>query len=346
MSKGTRLLVLGILVLVAVSLIVSGCSKPAETPKVQFPERNLSGIIMWGAGGTTDLMARTITPLAEKELGKSVVLENKTGATGAIATQYVFDQPADGYTLLYGAENPQIYGVLEISPRSYDEFEPILVMARGVPVVVVPANSPYNTIQDLMAAAEKQPKRINMGSTGPGGIPFVVSAMIKSVNNVEFNMVPFDGDGPALTALLGGHIDVMVANLTAAIDNVRAGKVKALALVANEPVESLPGVPAIGQVYEGYKPLLPWGPYFGVFAKKGLPEETKTILVNAYRKAFEQPEFQDFMKRTNAIPVGLSGAEAEQFIKRTQQVTTWLLHDAGATKKSPEEFGIKRVAER
>ena len=109
-----------------------------------FPDKDLQGIIMWGAGGATDNVSRAITPLAEDNLGKQIVLINKSGGTGAISTQYVYSRPSDGYTLLYGAENPQLHGILELSKLDYKDFYPVNILAHGVGVIVANNNMPWN----------------------------------------------------------------------------------------------------------------------------------------------------------------------------------------------------------
>ncbi|MCC6989468.1 MAG: tripartite tricarboxylate transporter substrate binding protein, partial [Acidobacteria bacterium] len=108
-----------------------------------YPEREISGVIQWGAGGATDVVSRAITPLAEQALGKKIVLQNKPGGVGAIATNFVFQQAGDGYTLLYGAENPQLHPVLALSELDYSKFYPVNIIARGNVLLVVAASKPW-----------------------------------------------------------------------------------------------------------------------------------------------------------------------------------------------------------
>jgi tripartite-type tricarboxylate transporter receptor subunit TctC len=339
-------LVSTLLAMVLVVGLISGCSTKKEDPKAPaptFPTKDLSGYIMWGAGGATDNVARSLTPYVEKHLGKTIVLQNMTGATGAVATQHVFDQKADGYTLLYGAENPQLYGVLDISKLDYKDFEPINIIARGVAIVVVPADSKWNTIQEVIADAKQRPGDIQMGSTGPGGLPFVVASLLKTVSGVEFNMVPFDGEGPSMTAMLGGHVDITIAGLTAAREMYRAGRVKPLAVISIDPIPGLEEIVPIAQIMPEYKPYLPWGPFYGIFVKKDTPKEVVDALVVAFKKGFDEPEFQKFILDFGAVPMGISGAEAREFLTNWQKISTWLLYDAGGAQISPDTLGIGRI---
>lgn len=307
-----------------------------------YPDHSLQGIIQWGAGGSTDTVTRTVSTLAEKHLGQDIVLVNRPGGTGVIATTYVNSRPSDGYTLLFGAENPQLYGVLGLSKLDYRDFYPVSVLARNIPVVLTRADAPWNSFADLIKAAQAEPNSIKMASTGPGGLSFVVEKMMQSVTDFDVRSVPFDGTGPGVTALLGGHVDFMPVGLSAARENIRAGRAKALAVISDSPVEGFDGVPLITELYPAFDRFLPWGPFYGVFVNRDAPDEVKSQLSDAFHKAVNEPEFQAFLDNFGAIPVDLSGAEADEFLARWQSVTTWLLQDAKATKKSPDEFGIPK----
>lgn len=315
----------------------------AATPVLaDFPEKDLQGIIQWGAGGSTDTVMRSVTPHAEKALGEDIVMTNKTGGVGAIATKFVMTQKADGYTLLMGAENPQLYKVMGLGDIDYSDFIPINILARGVPLIVANNDAPYNTFKEFVEYTQAHPKEVKIGSTGPGGLPSVITAMISTQVDLPVTAVPYDGDGPALTALQGGAIDVMPAVLGAAIEHVKAGRIKVLGLVdvAESPV--LPGVAPITADYPGFATLLPWGPFFGVFVKKGTPDDVVAKLQAAYAAGAAHPDFQQLMDDRGFKMMNISGAEATSFLTKWQSVTSWVVWDGGMAKKSPEEFGIPR----
>lgn len=307
-----------------------------------FPVKDLSGVIQWGAGGATDNIARAVTPYVEKALGKQIVLQNKPGATGAVAVQWVHNQPSDGYTLLVSAENPLLYRVLDISQLEYKDFYPISIIARNVGVVICNVDQPWKNINELFADARKAPGQIKMGSTGPGGLPHVVAAMFKAINGVSFNQIAFPGEGPSTTAMLGGHVQWTTVGLAAAREHIRAGRVRPLAMISDQPVPGLEEVSLITSASSDYKKFLPWGPFYGVFVKKDTPDAVKKTLVNAYEKGLKDPKAQEFIKNFGSIYMGIYGAEAEKFLSKWQSVTTWLLQDAEATKFSPEKFGIPK----
>jgi tripartite-type tricarboxylate transporter receptor subunit TctC len=315
---------------------------PGAAAAQAFPARELTGIIMWGAGGATDVVARALTPIAERALGQSIVLQNRPGGAGAISVQAVATAAADGYTLLYGAENPQLHKVLGLGQRDYADFFPVNLTARGVAVVVANRDKPWASMKDVVAEAQRNPGRLRMGATGPGGLPHVVGAMINTVTQMRVIAVPFDGEGPGLTALQGGHVDFMPVGLGAAAEHIRAGRVKPLAVVNTEAVPTLPDVPPITADLPGMARLLPWGPFYGVWVRREVPEAARARLVAAFREAAASEAFTTLMRNAGNITMNTSGEEADAFLRRWQSVTAWTLQEAGAARRSPEEFGIPR----
>ncbi len=308
----------------------------------QYPNKEIQGIIQWGAGGSTDVVMRAVTPHAEAVLGGKVVMQNVTGGVGAIALNRVADGGTDGYTLLMGAENPLLYKVMGLGQKDYSDFTAINIIARGIPVIVVRPDAPYNTFPELIAHIKANPRSVKFGSTGPGGLPSVITAMINAKHPMQVTAVPYDGDGPALTALMGGAIDVMPAVLGAAIENVRAGRMKAIAIIDTKPSPALPNVKAITETNPEFGQYLPWGPFFGVFVKKGTPADVVTKLQAAYSAGAKNADFLKLMEARGFLMMNTAGKEADDFLTKWQSVTTWLLQDAGVTKASPAQFNIAK----
>ncbi|ASP23637.1 tripartite tricarboxylate transporter family receptor (plasmid) [Antarctobacter heliothermus] len=325
---------------------VAALALSAGFAAAEYPEKEIQGIIQWGAGGSTDTVMRAVTPHAEKVLGGNVVMQNMTGAVGAIALNHVADADADGYTVLMGAENPMLYKIMGLGDKDYGEFIPVNILARGTPILVANNDAPFDTYAEMMAHIAANPGEVRFGSTGPGGLPSVINAMIGAVEGgLDVIEVPYDGDGPALTGLQGGAIDVMPVVLGLAVDGIRAGNMKPLAIMDTAPSDRLPDVPAVTEVNDGYNTYLPWGPFFGVFAKKGTPDDVVAKLSAAYAEGAQNAEFVELMEGRGYTLMGISGAEAEAFLSKWQQGTAWLLQDAGLAKNSPEEFGIARPGE-
>jgi tripartite-type tricarboxylate transporter receptor subunit TctC len=308
----------------------------------EYPEREVLGVVMWGAGGATDTVARAVNPAAEAALGKPIVVLNKSGGAGAISTAFVNAAPADGYTFLYGAENPQLHGVMGVSDIDYGDMYPINILGRGVAVVVVPADSKYQTLSELLDDIAANPGSVKMGSTGPGGLPSTIGALIANATDFNVTAIPFDGEGPGLTAMLGGEVDFMPAGISAAAEQIKAGNMRALAVVNPEPVDTLPDVPAITETLPDMERFLPWGPFYGVFVRAEVPDDVKAKLTEVFTTAATDATFLELMANRGNVVMNMSGQEAIDFLAKWQQVTTWALQDTGAAKVSPEELGIPR----
>jgi tripartite-type tricarboxylate transporter receptor subunit TctC len=331
-------------ILVGLALLATTVASGVSA-QTDFPTKEIQGIIQWGAGGSTDTVMRSVTPHAAAALGGNIIMQNMTGGVGAIALSHVQRQDADGYTLLMGAENPQMYKVLGLGEDDYNDMIPIRLLARGVPIFVAAPDAPYNTMTEFVAFAEANPGEVRVGSTGPGGLTSIVLAMLTSQVELDLTRVPYDGDGPALTALQGGAIDVMPVALGAAIENVRAGRMKIIGLVDVEENPLAEGIPPITEEFPGFASYLPWGPFFGVFAPQGTPDDVVAKLQAAFEVGAQNPDFVALMEGRGFSITNIAGQEAEDFLTNYRSVSSWLVFDAGFAKHSPDEFGIPRPAE-
>ncbi|SDH26534.1 Tripartite-type tricarboxylate transporter, receptor component TctC [Alteribacillus persepolensis] len=339
-------------VLLTPMLFLAACGGQTDTEMSEsdienYPERDIRGVIQWGEGGATDNISRTLAPLAEEELGGTLVMENREGASGATGAQYVYDQPADGYTLLFGAENPNgLYQVLGISERDYlSDFQPVSIIGQSYAGIVVNKDSEFDTLEELADYASDNPGDITMGTSGEGGLPYVASAMLSAELGTEFNQVPYDGDGPLATALLSEEIDATVLAVSAAQEYVDSGDFKMLAVINDERLESVPDAPALTEAYPEFEKYLPWGPFQGVFAHKDTPDAIIDKLTEAFAAAQEDEQFQTTLENLGVQPLNIHGEEAIEYLEQNRSTSTWMLYDAGATDTSPEEFDIPRVDE-
>ena len=307
-----------------------------------YPARDIQGTIMWGAGGATDNLARVVTPVVEAELGQKIVLVNRPGGAGAVSTQYVHSRPADGYNILYGAETPQIHQVLGLSKIDYDAFSPLVLFGRNLAVFVVKPDAPWKTMGELVADIKARPGKITAATTGPGATPAVALGILRASENTHVNQVPFDGEGPGLTALQGGHADFMPTSLPAATELLKSGRLPALAVLDLESPEAFPDIPPITKDLPGTAKYLPWGTFQGVFVKADTPSGIVARLTDAFLKATKDPRVVEFVKSSGMVPMNTVGAEARAFINNWKSMTSWLLYDIGDAKISPAEFDIPR----
>lgn len=315
------------------------CISAAISFAATYPTKNINGIICWGAGGGTDNVVRAINPTVDKQLGKPIVLQNKPGAAGVIAMTQVYNAPADGYTIMYQAENPGIYQVMQLSKITYDDFVPIMLILQGVNMVIVPANSPYETLDDLIKAANSG-VNLKQASCGIGSQEHVVSSMFKNITGATFATVNFDGNGAAVAAVMGEHVDLAFEPSATVLPFLKAGKVRCLATMTTERYEETPDVPAIVEYSKDFAKYLPWGAFYGAFVKKGTPQEVIDTLTAAYTKAINEDRFIEFAKNFGGMRLGLNGAEAQAYLARHKAISSWLIYTAGDAKKSPTEFNI------
>lgn len=334
------------LTLVAIILLAS-CSSNEDTDTndeyQEYPEQDINGIIMWGEGGATDIIGRDLAPIVEENLDGSLVMQNKEGAGGATATQYVHDQPADGYSLLFGAENPNLYQVLGVSDRSYqDDFIPINVVASSYGGIIVKEDSPYETIEDLIEDAQDNPGDLVFGTTGEGGLPTVVLAMLESELGTDFKTVPYDGEGPVSTALLGDEVDATAVTVSAAQEYVESGDFRMLSVVNDESIESFSDVPPITDSYPEIEKYLPWGPFQAVFASKDTPDAIVKKLSESFHDAVATEESKETLEDLGMEYMNISGEEAEDYIDQNRSTAAWMLYEVGETEESPEDFDIPK----
>ncbi|MFK7890540.1 MAG: tripartite tricarboxylate transporter substrate-binding protein, partial [Granulosicoccus sp.] len=172
--------------------------------------------------------------------------------------------------------------------------------------------------------------------------PSTIGALISNSASFEVTAIPFDGEGPGLTAMLGGEVDFMPSGISAAAEQIKAGNMRALAVVNPTPVEILPGVPAITESIPDMAKFLPWGPFYGVFVPDAVPDAVKSSLVDAFQEAARSEEFTTLMANRGNIVMNISGDAASEFLTKWQQVTAWVLQDTGAAKVNPESLGISR----
>ena len=306
----------------------------AKTPEV-FPAKNISGIVQWGAGGGTDSLMRPLAACAEKELGVSVVVQNMTGATGSIATQYVYDAPADGYTLLMGAENPALYRELGISELTYADFECLFLLGDETVGIAVSGDSSFHSFADIVEAALSRPGSVKLSTTGTGGLPWEVAAFIADVTGASFNQIPYDSDASARNAVLNGECDFTVCKVQSGLEYHKAGTLKFLCMFAPEPAAALPDIPLIIAEYPDFARYLPWGPFYGIFVKRGTEAAVTATLSAAFAQAALDPGYREVLANFNINYLGLTGTEAQDYIAAWQANTLQALRNSGALDLTP-----------
>ncbi|MDO9075487.1 MAG: tripartite tricarboxylate transporter substrate binding protein [Rubrivivax sp.] len=238
-----------------------------------FPSRPIKMIVPFNAGASVDTIARHMAQLMAKKLNQTVVVENRPGANAAIAAQAVANAPADGYTIFFASDSALVLNGLLYKKLAYDAERDFTAVALGanVPLVMlVNASLPVTNLKEFVAYGKQNPGILNYSSTGTGGAFHLAGEMFSQAAGIDMTHIPFTGGAPALQALLGGQVQVMFGIVGSSLPHVRAGKLRALALVTKEPVNVLPGVPTLhGSGYPGLEAMVRYGL---VVHKKTTPE--------------------------------------------------------------------------
>jgi tripartite-type tricarboxylate transporter receptor subunit TctC len=277
-----------------------------------YPEKPVKIVVAFTAGGTTDILARSIAQQLQQKLGQPFVVDNKPGAGGNLGTEFVVRAPADGYTLLMDSVGPISINQTLYRNLAYDPLKdlvPIVQVANVPNVLVVHPSVPAKTFEEFVAYMKANPGKLNYGSTGVGTSSHLSGFMLSQRVGVETLHVPYKGAN-ALNDLLAGRLQFMFATIPSVIGQIHAGKLRALAVSSTQPSRSLPGVPTVAE--KGF-PGFEAGSWFGLFAPKGTPA---AVIATINRTVNEvMPSLEQQMIQEGADPVGGS---PEQFAKFTQ----------------------------
>ena len=287
---------------------------PFAAHAADYPAKPIRFVVPYTAGGTTDLVARTVGQKVSEKLGQPVVIDNRAGAGGNIGMDAVAKAAPDGYTIGFGAIstnalNPHIYKSMAFDPRK--DFTAVSLLGTSTIVLEVPAASPVRSVADLVAAARKNPG-LPYATAGAGTSMNLAGVMFAQTTGTELTHVAYKGSGPAINDMLGNTIGVMFDNLPASLPHIQAGKLRALAVAGPARSPSLPDVPTIAEAgLKGYA-LDPW---FGVYAPANLPAPIVKALNDAFTEALAMPEVKDKLTQAGFTP---RGSSAEALAKLTQ----------------------------
>jgi tripartite-type tricarboxylate transporter receptor subunit TctC len=283
-----------------------------------WPNKPVRVVVPFAPGGTTDILARALAPELGKAFGQTFVIDNKPGAGGNLGSDIVAKSPPDGYTLLMGtvgthAINASLYPKMPFDPVK--DFAPIVLVA-GVPNVLVmnPAkaeSAKINTVADLIRYAKANPGKLNMASSGNGTSIHLSGELFKSMTGTYMLHFPYRGSGPALLDLIGGTMDLMFDNLPSALPQIKAGKLKAIAVTSAQRSAAVPELPTIAE--SGVKGF-DASSWFGLLAPAGTPAEIINRIQQETAKSFGSPAFKERLLSQGAIPGGQPPAEFAKFI--------------------------------
>lgn len=287
----------------------------------RWPSKPITYIVPFGPGGTTDVLARLLATKAGPALGTSFVIENKAGAGGSMGSDYTAKAAPDGYTIQGGTISSHAINVSLYSRLPYDpvrNFQPITLIGSMPNVLVVRADSPYRSVQDVMAAARSKPGSINYASSGNGTSQHLSGVFFEQMTGGKMVHVPYKSSAESLTALLSGQgADIIFENLAPALPFIKAGKLRALGVTSEKRSASVPEVPAIAETLPGFG-IVSWQ---AIFAPAGVPRPVVDRLATEMIRAINDPEIRANLVAQGIEPGGMSPAELGAFQK--SEIDKW-----------------------
>jgi tripartite-type tricarboxylate transporter receptor subunit TctC len=299
----------------AVALALAVAWALAAAAQEPYPSRPITLVAPFPPGGVADLTARPVAAALERALKHPVGVVNKTGAAGAVGMQFVATSKPDGYTLLLALSSisiiPEADKIFGRPPAfTVDQFAPIALVSADPTILVVRAESPWKTAKEFVEDAARRPGQISYSSSGIYGTLHMAMELLSHAAGIRLRHIPTAGAGPALTAILGGHVDALASGPAVILPHVKSGKLRALAGWGDRRVAALPEVPTFKEL--GY-PDAEFYIWAGVFAPRATPEPTLTRLREAMRAAVGDAEFKAAMDRLETPIVFKQGAEFQAF---------------------------------
>lgn len=313
------------LVLPAALLAAAFCT---GAPAQGFPEHPITLVVPYPAGGSADILARTVGEQLGARLGQPVVVENKGGAGTAIGARYVAEARPDGYTLLLGTVSSQAINPA-MSRVGYDpvkDFVPVSALASIPFVLVTGPSTPYNNLAELIAAARQKPGSLSYASAGPGTSNHLAGEMLANAAHISLLHVPYRGSAPALADVLAGHVPLMFDLQTTSIPNIKAHALKALAVTSQQRSALLPEVPTVA---ESGLPGFEVSAWFGLFAPAKLPPPVLARLSNAMTEVMQSPVVRQRLVDMGAEPDKRDAAQFASYVAAEAEKYRSIVKSAG-----------------
>ena len=298
-------------VAVAAALALSFCQIAAHAQDAAYPDRPIKMLVGFGAGGSTDVAARIMAQKMSEILGQTILVENRTGASGMIAAEDVAKSPPDGYTLMMASQTvlavaPKLYRKVTIDPIK--DFTPVAYCGASPLVLVVNPAFPAHTTAEMIAMAKTEPGKIIFGTGGVGTTPHIASEMFQYVAGIKMSHVPYRGEAGAINDLVAGQIPAMFANLSAITGQIQGGTVRALAVTSPKRAPSAPDIPTVAETLPGFAA----DTWFGIVAPAGTPRAIIDKLNAAAQKALASDDTKKRYADVGMTSTGEGGTTPEQ----------------------------------
>jgi putative tricarboxylic transport membrane protein len=281
----------------------------------EFPARPVRIVVPWPPSGNVDITARTVAPAFSEALGQQVLVENLAGAGGRIGTAAVIKAPADGYTLLLGSSGTVTSGPAVFKSLGYDPLKDLVAIGpiQSVPIVLTAApKTPVSTYREFVAYAQSKPGQVSIASAGNGSSNHLAIELFMRKADLKLLHIPYKGSGPAITDLLGSQVESMMDQMTASIEHIRNGRIKALAVSSLRRSPLLPNVPTLDELgVTGYEAST----FTGIFAPSGIPPAAAAKLSGALRKALAVASVRERYRSMGVDVMDMGQAEFAAYVR-------------------------------
>ena len=305
-------------------LVLASASALAQAP---FPSAPVRIIVPFPPGGAVDIVARTLGDELSRRWGQSIIIDNRPGAGGVIASQGLVKSPPDGYTLILVAAghaiNPHFHAKL---PYEFSDFTPLSLIASSPNLLLVRQDSPFKTVADVIAAARAKPGQLSYGHAGNGTSPHLAGELLKALAKVDIAGVPYKGGAPSLNDLMGGHIPLTFNNIPESIAQIRAGTVRPLGVTTAKRSAVLPDVPTIA---ESGLPGYDTGVWWAMLAPAGLPADIRDRIARDCAEAVQVPAVKERLIGLGAEPIGSTPDALAAFIRAEYEKWGPIIQAAG-----------------
>lgn len=321
----------------------TSASSSSQAQEVTIPDE-ITFVIPYSDTSGTNTVWRAFGAALEEMYGTTVVYENQSGASGAVgATYYMTQSPHDGSAVVCMAESTTLFKANELADYTYDDFEPLVLLSANCGILVTYPGSKLDglTFTEVITYLQEHPGT-TVGGTGVGGMCWIWYTILHEVYGIELNIIDFDGSGEGNTQLMGGHIELFVNGYTTGKSLIDAGSVSPVCVFAKERLAGLPDIPSVSEYTEDLDKYMPNGSFFVAEVSKDVPAEMTQALREAFLKVAEGETMQAWCAANNGEYLGLTGDEANEYMKHQQAVNSYLLYDTGNSSVDPASYGMTR----
>ncbi|MGH6707626.1 MAG: Bug family tripartite tricarboxylate transporter substrate binding protein [Bradyrhizobium sp.] len=292
-----------------------------------FPSKSVHIFVPYPAGGGVDVLTRTLGEVVSRQWGQSVVVENRPGAGGVIASQAVVAAPPDGYTLIMVASghatNPLLYP--KIPYDTFKDFTAVSLLASSPNILLVRADSPFKTVADVITAAKAKPGSLSFAHAGTGTSTHLAGELLKALAKIDLNAIPYKGGAPSINDLLGGQIPMSFNNGPESVGQLQAGTLRALAVTTAERAPFLPDVPSMSEAVPGYDT----GVWWGLLGPAGMPPDVLAKLSRDFVAALNTDAVKERLGKLGARPIGSSPQQFDARIREDYEKWGPIIKAAG-----------------